>query len=135
MKSLQHICQSLLYSVIALLFIYLTMRLDLSIFEPIFSTYDINIFKLIGIGAYAFLYLFVISATIALTIASIKSMILFHSYLFNNEKVIKVTVDENYIIRDSFLELSNGRIIPISIRKIVMDKPENESNEEIREIK
>ena len=136
-KQIECFFLSLLYSVLALIFIALTLRLDLSIFEPIFSPYKLNIFKLIKIGTYAFMCLFVLSGCITFVIAAIKNIILFHYFLItpNDDKTINVTVDENYIIRDSFLELSNGKIIPIKIKKIVMNKPENESKEENLEVK
>lgn len=49
-------------------------------------------------------------------------MVFICTFIIDN-RIIHVSVDENHIIQDTFLELSNGKIIPIKITKLKMDKP------------
>lgn len=98
--------------------------------------YTNNIFKVIGICFYIFICLLVIFGSIAFFIGTIFHLIMFYYYAFfykHNDREINITVDENYIIRDSFVELSNGRIIPIKIKKVSMGNPE-EFDEEAQEL-
>lgn len=82
-------------------------------------------------GLYLFFILYVVTIIIFFGIKSIWHMILFHyDILFYNKKEIHVTVDEDYIIRDSFVELSGGKIIPIKIKKIIMNKPDEQEEKE-----
>ena len=88
--------------------------------------------EVIMMGVYIFFILFCIATILFFAIKSIWHIILFNYNLFFYEKregQINVTVDENYIIRDSFVELFDGTTIPIKIRKIVMGKPEEEKEE------
>lgn len=74
-------------------------------------------------------HMFFISFAIANAIKAIYELILFHYYgLFYKEREIHVAVDENKVIRDSYVKLKNGSIIPIKLHKIVFGEPEKEEN-------
>lgn len=91
-----------------------------------------NIGNMIVMGFYAFVILFIVSSAIACAIKSIYHIILFnYEFLFYKEKKIHVTVDDNRNI-SSYVELSNGKIIPIKIHKVVLnsDKDNTEPKEE-----
>ena len=88
--------------------------------------------NMVRMGLYVFLILWLLSLSIATGLKSIWCMILFNYYLFfYNEKEIHVTVDDNRNI-SSYVELSNGKIIPIKIHKVVLngDKDNTEPKEE-----
>lgn len=57
------------------------------------------------------------------------AMIFICTFITDNRK-IHVAVDENHIIHDTFLELSNGKIIPIKITKLKMEKSKEEVGEQ-----
>lgn len=74
-------------------------------------------------------HMFFISFAIANAIKAIYEIILFHYYgLFYKEREIHITVDENKVIRDSYVKLKNGSIIPIKLHKIVFGELEKEEN-------
>lgn len=91
----------------------------------------IGFFDYLKIAFLGCIDILVISTTIAFIISAIYNIVLYQYYsLFYYNRIIRLTVDQNYIIRDSFVELSDGRTIPIRISKIMMGKPEEEKEEQ-----
>ena len=94
-----------------------------------------SIKNMVCMGFYVFLILWLLSLSIASGLKSIWCMILFNYYLFfYNEEKIHVTVDNNRNI-SSYAELSNGKIIPIKIHKVVLNEDKTEDNAEPKEEK
>jgi hypothetical protein len=75
-------------------------------------------------SGYIFICLFCIMGGLFFLGLSLFHLFMVYYYAFvNDNRVIHVAVDENDVIQDTFLELSNGKIIPIKITKLKMDKP------------
>ena len=67
-----------------------------------------------------------VSIAISFSIKAIYELILFNYHgLFYKEKQIHVTINEDNAIVDTYLETSNGKIIPIKIRRIKLPQPNN----------
>ena len=124
---MKRFAMSFLSTVLCIICFRIILLINWREFLSIFNN-NIGFFKLLQIGFYAFLCVLSIIGCIISLIGSIYNMICVFSVLFFSKKEIHVSVDENYVIRDSFIELSNGKIIPIRIKKIVMNKPENEES-------
>lgn len=124
---MRNLASSLLYSIGAIIGVCGLLKIDYSIIITFFTEGNLNFFKFLTGCVWIWFLLFMISTCIAFIIKSLYSLALFHYYsLFYTDREINVYVDENRIIRDSFVELSDGRVIPIKIRKIIMGKSDNE---------
>ena len=135
---MKNLFKSLVYAIGFSLMVHIVMRYDLpgSIKEIIEYGWAYSFKGIMKTGFQLFIISLCIISIIFCGIKSIWHMILYNYNLFfyeNEKKVIKVTVDENYTIRDSFVELFDGRIIPIDIKKIAINKPEEEKEEEKEE--
>ena len=78
-------------------------------------------------SVYLFMSLFCIIGTIFFFCLGLYNLfMIFYCVFITDNRIIHVAVDENDIIQDTFLELSNGKIIPIKITKLKMDKLKEE---------
>lgn len=69
-----------------------------------------------------------VASFIGFTLKALVSIILaFYYSLFYNDRCtrMQIKIDENNRIKESYMELKNGDIIPLIISKIVADKPIN----------
>lgn len=87
-----------------------------------------------------FLFGLVVFGSITLIISFIYNMVLFFYYAFFSQfdKLIKmeVMIDENDIIRESFMEYKNGKKIPVNIKRIYINQlppQQTVTNEQIQE--
>lgn len=96
----------------------------MKLFDPGISTFK----DVIACTLMIFICLFGIIGTIFFFCLSVYNlmMVFVRTFIIDN-RMIHVAVDENHIIQDTFLELSNGKIIPIKITKLKMDKPKEEN--------
>lgn len=79
------------------------------------------------ICVYTFMTLFIIMAVIFFFGMTLYHLFMaFYCAFVTDNRVVHVAVDENDVIQDTFLELSNGKIIPIKITKLKMDKLKEE---------
>ena len=79
-----------------------------------------------------FIVLLLVSGTIVFTIKTIQCLFLAYYYgLFYNPKYdnMHIKIDQDGIIRESFIELKNGEKIPVFISRIVTHKPESNTGE------
>ena len=83
------------------------------------------------VSAQTFGCMFFVTFSISNGIKAIYEIILFHYYgLFYKEREIHMNVDENNVIRDSYVKLRSGKISPINIHKITFGKLEENVTEE-----
>ena len=124
---MRHFILSWLYSILSLLFINLSIKFNVLDLYALLLEED---FKFAGImdfiGSASILYcgLFILMGTlffIGLAIYHL-AMIYYYTFAYKSRKIHTI-VDENDIIQDTYLELADGKIIPIKITRLVMDKP------------
>ena len=128
-NTITHFILSFIYTIFSIL--CMSCALKINVEKAMSALFANGIFITISRGFYVFSCLLVLIGSLTFTIGAILHMVLmfYHAFFaYQGGRQINVTVDENYIIRDSFLELSNGKIIPINIKKIVMNKPQNDNN-------
>lgn len=79
--------------------------------------------QLIVNGLITFLYLFVLVGCIFSFFESICLMIklFYHSFVRTNEEKVHMIVDQNNYIKDCFVELKNGRRIPVFVSRVNID--------------
>ena len=91
--------------------------------------------KVIITPLYIFMVLFFLLLLISLIIKAIQEIISFFYYAFfynNKYDKMEIKIDQNNIIKESFIQFKNGDILPITISKIVTNVPVtiNEEKEE-----
>ena len=80
---------------------------------------DVNFGAMIANGTLLYALLFMLIGSIVFAFKLVYHMIAFYvSIFFINKAKINLNVDEDFIIRDSYVELSSGKTIPIKINKI-----------------
>jgi hypothetical protein len=90
-----------------------------------YDWFNIEFNGMIGNGIILNMLLFTFIGSIVSAYKTIYHMVMFYiTIFFKNKSKIHLTVDEEYIIRDSFVELSSGKTIPIKIKKIKWNKDE-----------
>lgn len=112
--------------------------LAVQIMIPLFKKEMINISSSItfyGLKAFSswiiiFFTIFVVLAAISFTIKAIWELILFFYFtIFYVDKYdsVNLSVDQNNVIRESYVEFKNGQKVPIQISKIVYNNPQENS--------
>lgn len=94
--------------------------------------YTYNIKNLFIFSVLSFSALLLIFMVISFTLKSLQNLFLgFYYGLFYNPKHDKmhIKIDQDDIIRESFMELKNGERIPVFISRIVTHKPESNVGE------
>ena len=94
--------------------------------------YTYSIKNLFIISVLSFSALLLIFMVISFTLKSLQNLFLgFYYGLFYNPKYdnMHIKIDQDDIIRESFMELRNGEKIPIFISRIVTHKPESNTGE------
>lgn len=88
-------------------------------------------FGVIKFGFILFINLFFIIGSIVFAIKAIYTMWLCYYYAFvykNAYNSIKINVDENNVIQESYMEFKNGNKIPIEISRIQTVVPDKDTN-------
>lgn len=96
------------------------------------SKYSYTIKNMIAISTLIFIILLMLFIIISFLLKSIQNLFLgFYYGLFYNPKHDKmyIKIDQDDIIRESFMELKNGEKIPIFISRIVTHQPESTTGE------
>lgn len=115
---------SFFHIIIGVIFLYSTLNTNYYIALIDWAS-DVDSIKDILLCAICtFLVLFVSMGLVCHSILAIWYMISYYYYtFFYNKKEIHLIIDENQYIRDSYVELKNGRTIPIKINKVKWKKP------------
>lgn len=129
-KSAAYIILGVLYTIITMKFygtvLYLISNFDIfnnfSIKDTIILSFDI------------FILLFFIAVCITCFIKGIQHLyILFRDSFFKKQtdfKQMNIRIDKNNIIRESYMELKNGEIIPIDIKQIILQNEVKQTQQE-----
>ena len=96
----------------------------MKLFDPGISTFK----DVIACTLMIFICLFGIIGTVFFFCLALYNLIMVfvRTFIIDN-RMIHVAIDENNIIQDTFLELSDGKIIPIKITKLKMNNPKEEN--------
>ena len=75
--------------------------------------------------------IYLLGMWICITLKAIYHLIAFFCLFMGlgNKSEIHLTVDENHYIKECFVELASGKIIPIRISKVKWNKPDDEVKE------
>lgn len=96
------------------------------------NKYSYTIKNMIVISTLVFIILLMVFIIISFALKSLQNLFLgFYYGLFYNPKYdnMHIKIDQDDIIRESFMELKNGDKIPIFISRIVTHKPESNTGE------
>lgn len=133
MKQIKHFLSSILYSFLSVMYFYLILKfVDVNLLLNFNNFWEFPDFRhLVVYSLYLSICLFFIFGGVCFSIKTIYHMVLFYykTFVKSYDEQINLAVDENNIIRKSYVEFSNGKIIPINITKIHWENPETTDNQ------
>ena len=133
-KAITNICKSWWYSLLLLIYAKITYYSITSINIKLLNDFSIKGTLKQANTLFIFALLFAILIyTARKLIISLYLTFYYGLYNENNMDKIEIKIDQNNIIRDSYMELSNGNKIPINISKIVTRIPEDSATGENNE--
>lgn len=129
--------KSAAYTILGVLYTIITMKFYGTVLHLI-SNFDIfNNFSIkdtIILSFDVFILLFFIAVCITCFIKGIQYLyILFRDSFFKKQtdfKQMNIRIDENNVIRESYMELKNGEIIPIDIKQIILQNEVKQTQQE-----
>lgn len=139
MDVIKSVIKSFWYCYLAILMITLFINLHFEIVQNlnIDVFYQFNIKLILRLGFMLFLYIFSIIGSLALLLVVIWTLVksFYYSFFYEikNSRVF-MSIDESNVIQESFVELANGKKIPIDIRKIITKVPSENSSEVANEL-
>lgn len=128
MDSFKNIWKVFVYIALGLLMVFLLNN----ILVPemfLLENYKNKFAAYVSIALWVFSILFFMGTLISSIIKVIYHMILYCYYTFfygSSYSKIHLKIDENDIIRESYVELKNKKIVPIEISRVIIKKPEVE---------
>ena len=139
MDVIKSVIKSFWYCHLAILMITLFINLHFEIVQNlnIDVFYQFNIKLILRLGFMLFLYIFSIIGSLASLLVVIWTLVksFYYSFFYEikNSRVF-MSIDESNVIQESFVELANGKKIPIDIRKIITKVPSENSSEVANEL-
>lgn len=139
MDVIKSVIKSFWHCYLAILMITLFINLHFEIVQNlnIDIFYQFNIKLILRLGFMLFLYIFSIIGSLASLLVVIWTLVksFYYSFFYEikNSRVF-MSIDESNVIQESFVELANGKKIPIDIRKIITKVPSENSSEVANEL-
>lgn len=139
MKFIKNLCLSIMFTITFCYSLYYILDCKFIGINTFIKDRELinSIWDFVLVGFFVFCDIFAISIGIFSLIKLVYHLVVAWASIFNLDKkldkIIYLDVDDNNIIRNSFVELSDGKIIPIKINRIVtrnLDK-EKEVEEKI----
>lgn len=127
MNVLMNFFKSLWYTIISLISISFIIEKCIQFLKKIINTYTtsgevLKQFSIITISIFIFFFMFVSMACLCFIFKALYNLWLFFYYSLlctYSYSRVQINVDENNIIKDSYIEFSNGDKVPLDITKIV----------------
>lgn len=124
MRILKNFYQFMLYTILAI-FAFKAFQIIYPELELILEVHDFKFGTIFKLSNIIIAILFTGASTIAFALKALVSLIsMFYYGLFYEDRCtrMQIKIDENNRIRESYMELKNGDIIPVIISKIITDK-------------
>ena len=138
MEALKRFLFAYLYTILSIIFIGFSIKLA-NIVLPLLNDYKYIFDHPLKAGTMIFAAILSVTGSVTFIMITIYNIIAFMYYAFfeqmrpSDTSIMNIVLDENNMIRDSFMEYENGKKVPVYIKRIISKVPPVTSQPEQQE--